>query len=370
MNQKESTIYHVVLSGSAYEIGAAQANAVKDIPDWVQFFQSGSAVSERPAVEETLKLLRRFCPAVEEEMHGFCDTLKIPMGDLPYIAYTHLQPRHCSHLVALPEVTASGHTLVGRNYDFGDSMDDMRLCTTRLSGKYAHIGFSSLFFGREEGMNEHGLVVTASVGGIPVGLFRGMTPPQANGLQFWAHVRLLLEECRTVEEAQALWKEIPSSGNPILLIADRKGKAVLAEGFGNHKALRPVENGWAVATNHFTIEEMCVYHPTIMAHSQNRACAAARYLENQLGKVDMAGIKSLLGTKYPQGLACHFYEEWFGALHSMVFDLDEQRVDICFGSPAANSWYGFDLQSAQPASYACILPQERTTPEFWAQNPR
>jgi len=35
-----------------------------------------------------------------------------------------------------------------------------------VKGKFAHLGFSSLLFGRQEGMNEYGLTVTMSGGGI------------------------------------------------------------------------------------------------------------------------------------------------------------------------------------------------------------
>jgi predicted choloylglycine hydrolase len=369
MHQNETSIKttfrHVVLRGTAYSIGVAQAEQIQGIPGWKQFFESGRAIPQRASLDETVQLMRRYNPAAEEEITGFCDTLKIAAADLIYYASTHLKARHCSHLVALPAVTANGHTLMGRNYDFGDSMDDMRLCSTTITGKYAHIGFSSMFFGRQEGINEHGLAVTASVGGMPVGIMAGLTPPLESGLQFWAQVRAILEECKTVSEAQALFMEIPNCSNPIFLIADASGAAVIAEGYGRHKLVRPVENGWAVATNHFTSDEMRPFHPQVMTHSVVRAQTASNYLKTAQGQIDSNGIKQLLATPYPHGLACHYYKEYFGTLHSMLFDLNERSVQVTFGSPAVNPWHTFRFGEGDQAQYESTLPLEHSDPQFW-----
>jgi predicted choloylglycine hydrolase len=362
----KTTSTHVVLEGTAYETGVLQAQMVTQIPGLKTFFEEGRKFPGRAGLEETMRIVRRFNLSLEEEITGFCDTLKIPPADLNYFVFTHLQPQHCSHLVALPEITADGHVLVGRNYDFSHTMDDLRLCTTRVTGKYAHIGFSSIFFGRHDGLNEHGLAVTASVGGMPVGLQPQFTPPQADGLQFWAILRAMLEECKTAEEASDMFKEMPGSGNPILLIADASGAALIAEGFGTHKSVRTVENGWAVATNHFTAPEMLPHNQRLMNNSFVRAKLAGEFLETGRGRIDADGIKQLLGTPYPRGLACHYYREFFGLLHSMVLDLTTRSVEVCFGTPAINPWQTFSFNDPRPGQYETILPMEKAETEFWA----
>ncbi|MHC1782004.1 MAG: C45 family autoproteolytic acyltransferase/hydrolase [Anaerolineaceae bacterium] len=362
----KTTSTHVVLEGTAYETGVSQAKMVNQIPGLKAFFEEGRKFPGRAGLEETMRIVRRFNLSLEEEITGFCDTLKISPADLNYFVYTHLRPHHCSHLLALPEITTDGHALVGRNYDFGHTMDDLRLCTTRVTGKHAHIGFSSIFFGRHDGINEHGLAVTASVGGMPVGLLPQFTPPQANGLQFWAILRAMLEECKTAAEAADLFKEMPGSGNPILLIADASGAAVIAEGFGAHKSAQPVENGWAAATNHFTAPEMQPFNQRLMNNSFVRAASIGNYLEENRGRVDVDGIKRMLGTPYPQGLACHYYQEFFGLLHSMVFDLTARSVEITFGSPAVNPWRTFTFEKPEPGQYETILPMEKADQQFWA----
>jgi predicted choloylglycine hydrolase len=357
---------HAVLEGSAYQIGVIQARAVEAVPGWKDFFEGGKNYPQRAGLEETNRILRRFNLALEEEIAGFCDTLKTSPSDLYYYVFTHLQPRRCSHFAALPIITADGRTLLGRSYEFGHTMDDLRLCTTRVAGKYAHIGFSSILFGRVDGLNEHGLAVTASVGGMPVGLFEKMTPPQADGLQFWAILRAMLEECKTAAEAADLFKEMPSSGNPILLIADASGDAFNAEGFGLRKDVRPVEGGWAVATNHFTAPGMQACNQRLMKNSFVRAARIREFLEANNGRIAAPGMKGLLETPYPEGLACHYYEEFFGTLHAMVIDIAARRMEVCFGSPVHNPWRTFSFVDPQPGQYETLLPLEKAPASFWA----
>jgi hypothetical protein len=257
--------------------------------------------------------------------------------------------------------------LVGRSYEFGEKSEDLRLCTMRVKGKYAFIGSSILLFGFSEGMNEHGLVVTMSAGGHPVGAPEGMRRPIQDGFQFWFVVRAVLEQCKTVDEAVELIQQIPTCGNPILIVADKSGHAAKVEIFGANKAVQRIDahsdEQIIFAANHFTLPEMLPFRDPIMAHTQTRYDA----IQSRLGgtqPVDKAAIKSLLSDEYPRGLACHFYDEYFGTLRSMIFDPQAGKIDMCFGSPVGGDWYPIDFKSGMK-NYPVQLPLERTTPEFW-----
>jgi predicted choloylglycine hydrolase len=365
----KSTFNHVILKGSAYEAGVQQAEMIKDIPGFVQFFHSGRDIPTRYAPERSLALIQRFCPGLDAEIAGFCDTLAIPPEHLVYYAITHLGAIHCSHLVVLPALTETKHVLVGRSYEFNEAVDDKRFCTTSIDGKYTHMGFSTLFFGRTDGMNEHGLSVTMSAGGIPVGINQGMTPPIQEGLQFWALVRVILEQCKTVDEAIALFQEFPNCGNPIFIVADSVGAAARLETYGPHKFVQRIDETspqkYLLATNHFQSSKMRQLDPTTHTHSTNRYRAIKSFVEGSAPRVNIKGMKGLLADKYPQGLCCHYYREFFGTLYSFVFDLTDKRAEISFGSPAANPWHVIDFSMTQPGQYEALLPQESTTPEFW-----
>ena len=366
----KTTFSSVVLRGSAYQIGVQQAQMIQHIPGFVEWIRSAGKDSDRPAYDSSLALMRRFCPGLEEETNGFCDTLKIKAEDLFYFASTHLAPTHCSHMVVLPSMTENKHTLVGRNYDFSESMDDKRLCSTYVEGKYAHIGFSSLLFGRLDGMNDQGLTITASVGGIPVGKGNGLKPPIQNGLQFWAVIRTLFEQCKDVDEALNLLKEIPNCGNPILLLADSQGSAARAEIFGARIKITPIDSAspqqYLAATNHYIDPEMFALNPVRFKHSVARYQTIQTTLEQNPAHISVEDIKELLSTSYPQGLCCHYYREFFGNLHAMVFDPFERSIVLTFGSPRKNIWYKISFGNELAGIYESVLPDENTSPDFWA----
>ncbi len=52
-----------------------------------------------------------------------------------------------------------------------------------------------------------------------------------------------------------------------------------------------------------------------------------------MNKVSIESLKKLVEEEYPAGLTVHNYEEWFGTLHSVLLDLHDRTVKICFGSP-------------------------------------
>ncbi len=173
-------------------------------------------------------------------MTGFCQAAGIPLEKMVYLSMTHMA-RPTQPLCRVPAATTNGHILVGRNYDFGEKVDDLKLISVFPDGRYANSGFSTLFFGRNDGLNEHGLSVTLSVGGMPVGIMPGQHPPIQEGLQFWAMIRTILETCKDVDEAEACFKNFPCSGNPILILADASGHASLAEAYGSHKKITRLE---------------------------------------------------------------------------------------------------------------------------------
>ncbi|HEX2980263.1 MAG TPA: C45 family peptidase [Anaerolineaceae bacterium] len=364
---KHSPFFYVTLEGTAYEIGRQQGELVRGIPGWLQFVRSGKDAFNPEERRQVSALFDRHCPGLNDEIRGLADGAGIQFDEVMYYAITYMRAGNCSHLAVLPAAASDGHVLVARNYEFGDQEDDMRLCTTRVQGKYAHLGFSSLLFGRNDGMNEHGLSVTMSSGGIPVGKY---IPPIQSGFQFWALIRHLLENCRSVEEVLGEVEDFPLCGNTVLIAADRSGKAALIEFYGPHKAVRCIDaqsaNPAVYATNHYTLPEMQSWPVQQLANSPVRYQTIERFVSAEAPKIDRGKLKLLFGSAYPQGLTCHYYAEYFGTLHSLVFDLTSGEAEICFGSPIANPWRRFDLATpSRPEPYMTALPQETAEADFW-----
>jgi len=49
-------------------------------------------------------------------------------------------------------------------------------------------------------------------------------------------------------------------------------------------------------------------------------------------------------VKYPDGLCCHYFEEFFGTTKSMVIDPAAGIIHLCWGGRAENGWQTFDIR--------------------------
>ncbi len=359
--------HHLVLRGSAEEIGRKQGELIRSIPPAMGFFGSGPLPGTSAPVDRSIKLMEQYCPGLVEELAGFSSAAGFPLEKLVYLSITHIGGNHCSHFAMRPEMTASGHVLVGRNYDFGEKIDDLKLTTIFPEGRYASTGFPTLFFGRNDGLNEKGLSVTMSAGGMPVGIMPGQQPPIQEGLQFWAVIRTLLDTCKTVAEAEERLADIPCAGNPILILADAGGNLSLVEIHGpDKKIIRASQSEpYLAATNHYQTDETKRLDATCMVHSDTRLKSIRHFIEEKRGSISVEDIKAFLGTMYPEGPCAHFYPEFFGTLHSCVFDLNECRMEVTFGSPARENWHRIDFNDPQPGEFDVMLPVEHTTADFW-----
>ncbi|MBP7174999.1 MAG: acyl-CoA--6-aminopenicillanic acid acyltransferase [Thermoclostridium sp.] len=355
---QEVNYTHVILEGTAYEVGKLQGELLREhSPQYARFLTS-SAKGCKNNAEESARLLKyfdRYCPGINEEVEGFAASLGVEPIEAAYYAMSASLTGQCSHVALLPGITQDGHVLMGRSYEWSDE-DEFRLVTTRIKGKASHIGFSIFQFGRFDGLNEHGLGVTMSAA-VPG------SQPQNEGLKFWAVLRTLLDSCKTVDEALKLIDGMPMSFNWNLIVADRTGEAALVEIACQNRAIKRINKGTAdqyvSATNQYTLPEMLKYDTNRMRHSVDRYHAIRRAVEASAPQVSCETIRRVLSAKTPEGLCCHFYKDWLGTLWSMIFDLTAGTVEICFGSPQVNPWRSFDLTGTPGVTtYKAVLPNE------------
>ncbi len=364
----ETKAYHIQLQGSNYEVGTMLGNMVLNVLGLADKLCSKEAAYTMEEEKKMYGLFQEFCPGINEEIAGFADTLKIPTSQVLYYLMTYLRPG-CSQMVLLPSMTSNGHVLMARNYDFSDQVDDMTLYTTMISGRYAHIGSALMQFGRADGMNEHGLAVSQTSAGLPVGEMEFARKPAIIGLQFWAVIRSILENCKNVDEAVYFAQQMPIAYNINMLMADKAGKAVLLETFNGEKAVKRIdvstEEQFLCSTNHVHLPELKHYDPMSMRNSVIRYELIGSSLKEQTN-ITKEDLQALLSRKYPDGLCCHYYDEFFGNLRGMVFDLNEGTVEMCFGSPALNQWHTLRVQDeVKQIEYPVILEREKMDPEFY-----
>ncbi len=345
---QEISFQKVVLEGTAYEVGRKQGEWIQNDTKAVRFFTSPPEGQKYPTpkeMEPILKFFDKHCPGLNDEIQGFADSLGVPLEHIIYYPFSYSHGSNfscgCSQMALLSSATAEGHIYVGRSYEWS-LQDDFRLCTTRIHGKAAHLGFSLLQFGRIDGMNEHGLCVTMSAG-CP------LVQPAEDGCRFWAVVRTVLDRCHSVPEALEIIRIIPISFHLNLLLTDKYGESALIEMFSSKRAIKRIgphtqeQTLWS--TNHYALPEMIAYDRGRMWMSVVRYQKIASFLGNPNPPISKEQLRELLSKPVPEGLCCHYYHDGFGTLWSEIFDVTTGTVEVCLGSPAVNNWYTFDLSA-------------------------
>ncbi|MCX7709693.1 MAG: C45 family peptidase [Clostridia bacterium] len=335
-----------MLEGDNYHIGQTLGQMVSNSPGFKEAHILPQASFSQTEGEKIIKLFNQFCPGLNEEIEGFSDVFKVDKGQVLYYALTFLRPG-CSQMAILPSKSENGHTILARNYDFSEKLDDMTITTTRVTGRYAHLSSSAVLFGRGDGMNECGLAVSQTSAGLPVS---NMNPafrkPAIEGLNFWAVIRSVLENCADCDETIRFIRDMPIAFNINLMAADRTGKAVLIETFDGRKAIKEInsstEEQYIFSTNHVCLPELTQLEEKKLKHSVLRYELIDKKLSSK-DKVSEEDIKELLTTHYPEGLCFDYYDEFFGTLRSIVFDSNECTAKLCFGSPDINPWYNIKV---------------------------
>jgi predicted choloylglycine hydrolase len=338
MIQKVDTAYFE-LQGSYYEIGRQMAKLLADkqmqAPPAFRFIEE--------EIKNALAMINQYCPDLMEELRGYCDESGTTLQDNFYLWLTYLVPR-CSSFTLLPEHTVNGHTLLARNYEFSAEMEDFHVYRVAPEGKYAHIGGSLLEFGRSEGINECGLALSMSSCGFPVSNIPEMRAPAIRGLNFCAVLRTVLENCSSVDEALDTLMKLPIGYNLNLILADRKKNIALFETMNGEKAVqrggRADEPTFLCATNHIAIESFKDRESMGMRNSLVRLETIRKFVKGN-DKMTEQQLRDFLLAKYPNGMTCWYYKDFFGTVKSIVMDVDDGRFSICWGGRAENCWEDF-----------------------------
>lgn len=360
------------LKGTNYEIGYSLGKLTALSPALMVLHTSGCSGFGKKETEQAIHLFSKWCPGLPEELNGFADALKVAPEKIVYYAMTYLRP-NCSQLALLPAKTENGHPLIARSYEFNDEAEDFMLLKTSVSGKYTHIGTSVLSFGRDDGFNDQGLCVTMSSNGFPVGANENMRRPAVRGLQFFAVIRSVLENCKDVEKAITFIKEMPFAYNLNMILADQHGNAALVETLDGRIAFKRIYSGsnehYLYATNHPLLESIIPFEPQAMSNSLKR-CQTIQSFADRHEKISIDQLKTLLLTHYPEGLCCHYYKDFFGTTKSMIIDPLEGTIDLCWGGRKENGWHRYCISDSFPENFHEIqLENDSADPALFQMQP-
>ena len=362
-NLVKANYHHVVLEGSGYDAGKQLAGIINQDAKARKSYSSAKLDLKRLGFADWDALqssCEECCPGITDEIQGFADGLQTSPDRIPFWNWTYAPSLggNCSQLAVLSSATKDQHIYAGRSYEWNHKEEDLKLFTTRVKGKASHIGFSCALFGRHDGMNEHGLLVSMTGGGI-FGV-----PFKHRGPMFWLVIRSLLDWCTSVDEALERLASIPMAGYFSLMLADKGDHAAIVEfADGQMSVKRTTRNSpepYVFSVNHYRQPKTRKFNKLncgIITHSQTRESLITTWYKTHAPKISKKSIQTLFATKHPSGLCNHFYNDGFGTLWSMIFDLTKGSVDVCFSAPTHNKYRPFNL--ADPPGireYPTIIP--------------
>ena len=352
------------LHGTPYEVGLQIGAHVLQSPLALQAMQADPAHTNPQQASYFAQQFRQTFPDLYEEMQGTADVLKIQPEQLSYIAYSYLQTGYCSQFLIRGTNTRSGQPLLARSYELTDKLDDMNVCCVHSTKHYSHAGSVMLWFGRYDGLNDQGLAISMSAGGMPIG--EGMTPPAQDGFHFWTVIRAVLDQCANVDEAIQLIKQIPHCGNPIYLLLDAAGAAARVEVYGKNIAVKPMDDqSWLAATNHYQDLQLEAGIIPVFKQSYTRL-ASIEHLLQEPKQYSENELMAFLDKMFPDGLCANYYNGGFGTLRSMIFNPQEKHIRVRFGTPGRNPWKTVTLDPAQPDETFMTSVIDETAPKaFW-----
>jgi predicted choloylglycine hydrolase len=293
------------LRKSAYENGYAIGNSVKhtSLMERIHHF-----VKEKIAIQEVEALFQRDTPHLLDEIRGIADAIGV--------TYERAMTMFSGY--DLPKVESMGCTAMitpnyyVRNYDFSPIMYDHLFVLEKSEGAYAHGGYSLQLIGRHDGANEHGLVV---------GFHYVNNVEYQVGISAWTAVRIVLDCCKTTEEAIQLLKELPHATCYNFSIGDKSGNMAIVEATPREVNVHK-DTSHITCVNHFINSSMRKYNRSRIDNS------LTRYMHvNHLRGSNMQGrdvYELFKDVKSP--LFFEQYEQLFGTLHTFYYDFAKEEI--------------------------------------------
>ncbi|MDY7041296.1 MAG: C45 family peptidase, partial [Chloroflexota bacterium] len=152
-------MHQIELHGSYEEMGRQQGRPLKGMtlsppdPKMLRF------------AKQCEEVVGQYAPELLDEIRGLAEAAGVDydalMTMILTVPFDPAEVPGCSVLAVLPERTADGRPIVGRNYDYFHDISEEVATTYRTypEGRYASLGDCDIWVGRDDGLNEAGLFV-------------------------------------------------------------------------------------------------------------------------------------------------------------------------------------------------------------------
>lgn len=357
----------VELRGTPFEQGEQHGQALRERIAHNYAIYSARFVRElKIGLDEALDRASRYAEAVAIQspayyagMQGIAEGSGMPFEviaalnmryELFYYQYgvnaTSAKPDGCTAFALLPERTASGHLLLGENWDWIAEVQSAVLHTVEDDG-FAMLSFTEAgIFGGKIGLNSVGLGLTIN----------GLTSTDDD----WARLRKPFHvRCYEILRSSTFaWASQVITGSERscstnFLLAQAPDQVVDIEAAPHATNLIGSEGGLLVHANHFVDPAaLAVVEPPVEKnpHSYRRAERLGQLLGASAQPLTVEDIQAALRDHQGQPYSVCFHidpeeppEEHYATLVSVVMDLDERVMYISDGPPCQNPYERFAL---------------------------
>lgn len=342
-------MYHGRFRGSHYEAGRRFGAALRKNGRIISHQPTFSITEERSRfAKQCIPVYQIYYPEILEEIRGIAEGQETAAEDmLIFLLSMYCFPfgNHCTCIA----ISDGAHILFGRNSDFLVELEKLYMnCLYDLEGAYAFNGNTTAFVEMEDGVNEYGLA--AGLTFVPAAEIQP-------GLQAGMLVRLLLEKCKTTEEAVRMLQNIPIASAQTITLADAAGKIAVVE--CDCRRICRIDPGkgedFVVATNQFHSAEMTgrAIPNADGWRSQERYETAGRALAGNPFSMEL--LADILSGKH--GFLCQ-YDRKTGAdtVWSVLYDLKRKAVYRAEGNPSRRK-YREDRRMRFQESFPCCKPK-------------
>ena len=331
---EQAADYRVLeLRGSGADIGAQLACSLQRMPSP---FRKWLWEDDHEFLESCASILDDVAPWLWEELATFAEGIGLPAEQGLFVRGGIL-PHGCS---AVAWRTPDGRVLAGRTYDFYARMHTRHLLITEPVDGYRHISMNGgLVGGRYDGINEHGLFVA---------LHKVMADrPERNepGVPYHLLPRLVLQSCRTAEQAADLIAVLPHLASFNYTLADAAGTFIALECYPGKPVHRRYGDEVLAITNHYTSPDLIPLQRNRPVQESYRRKAALEAVATRNSDPWQATRMTI--ADHGAGLCCH--REFSTTLWAGVFDLGRRQAGYSFGAPCRRPINTWDLQQNQLA---------------------
>lgn len=321
LHHEQQADYRVIrLHGSASTIGGTLAQQLERMPSP---FRKWPWEEDHGFLRACASIVADVAPWLWTELATFADGLDLPAEHGLFVRAGSL-PHGCSAIVWR---SYDGRMLAGRTYDFYSRTRTRHLLITEPHDGYNHIGMNGgLVGGRYDGLNEHGVFVA---------LHKVMTHrPDTNapGVPYHLLPRLVLQSCRTAEQAAELMTRLPHLASFNYTLADASGALIALECYPGQPVQRRDGDETLAVTNHYMSPALAPLQGRRPTSDSRRRMAALEAIGERWGDGWNVTVDAV--SDHEGGVCCH--REFGATLWAGVFDLGARRAAYSFGAPCRN----------------------------------